>query len=121
MQLKCLRHINTSKTITSCYILIHFQVLHLYHLTNRKKNILKISQGTKISTTKIDRTNTKIKPVLNLICIRYVFAVGSSLCSDSSDLNLNTHMTRILHKYEKCYCVWNECYCMWDECFCMWN
>ena len=35
------------------------------------KNIFKISQGTKISTTKFDPS--KIKPVLNLIRLRYIY------------------------------------------------
>ena len=65
--------INSSKTITIAFffISIRFQI-HIIWLTG--KYIFKISQGTKISTTKIDRS--KIKPVLNLIRLRYITGVS---------------------------------------------
>ena len=66
--------INTSKTITSAFFFIPTKFYsHIIWLTGT--NILKISQGTKISTTKFDRS--KIKLVLNLIRLRYSSHLGS--------------------------------------------
>ena len=69
---------NTSKTITFTLFntLFHFNsVLQPYHLANRRSYFENFS-GEKISTTKIDQT--KIKPVLNSIHLRYI---NTNICS----------------------------------------